>query len=168
MNSTIQLTAEEERELQAFEEQQYQMTLISALGPSGFTETNDELHAFAGKVVAEAKETLQKKPIQCRLWGFRHDGYEMLSFDLFSDYKSQCMPITITACHEQNLEDLNEPDVYDMVEAWHLASLIIRGLDAHIKTGRHCNEVNERLLAHPLKGDETNGKINLWKDEQTK
>ncbi|MCE7732363.1 hypothetical protein [Vibrio campbellii] len=168
MNSTIQLTAEEEQELQAFEEQQYQMTLISALGPSGFTETNDELHAFAGKVVAEVKETLQKKPIQCRLWGFRHDGYEMLSFDLLSDDKSQCMPITITACHEQNLEDLNEPDVYDMVEAWHLASLIIRGLDAHIKTGHHCNEVNERLLAHPLKGDETNGKINMWKDEQTK
>jgi hypothetical protein len=97
MNSNVQLTDEEEQELQAFEEQQYQVTLLSDLGSSGFTETNDKLHAFAGKVVAEAKETLQKKPIQCRLWGFRHDGYEMLSCDLFSDDKSQCMPITITA-----------------------------------------------------------------------
>ncbi len=163
MNSTIQLTNEEEQELQAFEKQQYQMTLISALGPSGFTETNDELHAFAGKVVAKAKETFQQKPIQCCLWGFRHDGYEMLSCDLFSDDKSLRMPITITAGHEQNLEDLNEPDVYDMVEALHLASLIIHGLDAHIKTGRHSNEINELLLARPLKGNETNGKINLWK-----
>ncbi|EHJ9985468.1 hypothetical protein KB976_004609 [Vibrio parahaemolyticus] len=93
MNSTIQLTDEEEQELQAFEEQQYQMTLISDLGPSGFTETNDELHSFAGKVVAKAKETFRQKPILCRLWGFRHDGYEMLSCDLFSDDKSLRMPI---------------------------------------------------------------------------
>ncbi len=163
MNSNIQLTDEEEQELQSFENQQYQMTLISALGPSGFTETNDGLHAFAGKVIAKAKETFQHKPIQCCLWGYRHDGYEMLSCDLFSDDKSLCMPITITACHEQNLEDLSEPDVYDMVEALHLASLIIHGLDAHIKTGHHSNEVNKRLLARPLKGNETNGKINLWK-----
>ncbi|MGF1894019.1 hypothetical protein L4D18_21600 [Vibrio campbellii] len=164
----IALSDEEEKALQAFESQQYQVTLISGLGPYGFTETNDKLHAFAGKVVAEAKETFQKKPIQCHLWGFRHDGYEMLICDLFSDDKSQCMPITITACHEQNLESLDEPDVYDMVEAWHLASLIINGLDAHIKPGRHCNEVNERLLARPLKGNETNGMIDLWKGEQRK
>ncbi|NMU18813.1 hypothetical protein HKA97_02345, partial [Vibrio parahaemolyticus] len=59
VNLPVQLTDEEEQELQAFEKQQYQMTLISALGPSGFTETNDELHAFAGKVVAKAKETFQ-------------------------------------------------------------------------------------------------------------
>lgn len=163
VNLPVQLTDEEEQELQAFEEQQYQMTLISDLGPSGFTETNDELHTFAGKVVAKAKETFQQKPILCRLWGFRHDGYEMLSCDLFSDDNSLRMPFTITACHEQNLEDLDEPDVYDMVEALHLASLIIHGLDAHIKTGCHNNEINERLLARPLKGNETNGKINLWK-----
>ncbi|TNZ86138.1 hypothetical protein CGK40_24695 [Vibrio parahaemolyticus] len=56
VNLPVQLTVEEEQELQAFEEQEYQMTLISGLGPSGVTETNDELHAFAGKVVAKAKK----------------------------------------------------------------------------------------------------------------
>ncbi|YCO02362.1 hypothetical protein ACB087_10305 (plasmid) [Vibrio sp. VNB-15] len=162
-NPVIQLTDEEEQELQIFEKQQYQMTLISGLGTSGFTKTNDKLHAFAGKLVAKAKETFQQKPIQCRLWGFRHGDYEMLSCDLLNGDKSQRMPITITACYEQNLEDLNEPDVYDMVEALHLASLIIHGLDAHIETGRHGNEVSKRLLARPLKGNETNGKIKLWK-----
>ena len=113
VNPPVQLTDEEEQELQAFEEQQhqkefqelekqqYQMPLISALGPSGFTETNDGLHAFVGKVVAKAKETFQQKPILCCLWGFRHDEYEMLSCDLFSDDKLLCMPITITACHQR-------------------------------------------------------------------
>ena len=72
VNPPVQLTDEEEQELQAFEEQQhqkefqelekqqYQMPLISALGPSGFTKTNDKLHTFAGKVVAKAKETFQQ------------------------------------------------------------------------------------------------------------
>ena len=135
---------------------------ISDLGVSGFTKTNNDLHIFAGKAVAKAKETFHNKPIHCSLWACRHDGYEMLSCDLFSDDGALEMPMTILAENEQNLTFINEPCVHDMVEALHLASLIIGGLDPKIQIGRHSNETNESLLARPLKENETNGNINLW------
>jgi hypothetical protein len=140
---------------------------ISELGPMGFTHTNDELHAFAGQVVAKAKDTFQAHPIHCHLWAFRHDKYEMLSCDLFNDDVQLRMPITITACQHQQLHHLDEPDVHDITEAFHLASLIIRALDAQVEIGRHGNEINERVLARPLKGQETNGDIDLWKHTAT-
>ncbi|NOI26805.1 hypothetical protein [Vibrio mediterranei] len=136
----------------------------SELGPMGFTYTNDNLHAFAGQVVAKAKDMFQAHPIYCRLWAFRHDEYEMLSCDLFCDDDSLHMPITITACQHQQLHHLDEPDVQDMTEAFHLASIIICALEAQIEIGRHHNEINKHVLARPLKGKETNGDIHLWKN----
>ncbi|MGX9517243.1 hypothetical protein ACWX0P_00080 [Vibrio mediterranei] len=152
------------REEVGLDDNEVTCSTASELGPTGFTYTNDNLHAFAGQVVAKAKDMFQAHPIYCRLWAFRHDEYEMLSCDLFCDDDSLHMPITITACQHQQLHHLDEPDVQDMTEALHLASLIICALEAQIEIGRHHNEINEHVLARPLKGKETNGDIYLWKN----
>lgn len=142
---------------------------ISALGASGFTHTNNELHAFAGKVVALAREKFHGQPIQCNLWGYRHDSNESLSCDLISGDNTISLPITIICTGSSFLEFpyLDGIEVVDMVEALHLSSLIIQGVDATVVTGRHESEINESLLARPLEKYETNGQIDLWQNNAT-
>ncbi len=136
---------------------------ISTLSASGFRYTNNELHAFAGKTASFAKETFKDKPVFCSLWGFRHDGCEILSCDLSSPEQSIRLPITIMSTGSSLLEHLDGIEVIDMVEALHLASLIIHGVGATVVTGRHSNEINESLFAKPLREHQASSPINLWR-----
>ncbi|HIF0756558.1 TPA: hypothetical protein ACXYP6_005050 [Escherichia coli] len=73
------------------------------------------------------------------------------------------MPVTISAVERQMLEYLDEPEVFDMAEALHLAGLITKALDAKVIIGLGRNEVNPDVLAKPLGEGHSNGEINLWK-----
>ncbi|CDL86680.1 hypothetical protein [Xenorhabdus cabanillasii] len=138
---------------------------ISRLEPSGFTETNKELHDCAGKIVKEAKALFKSAPITAEVWPYRYGGELMISCDLFlEDDSSINLPITICACKSQGF-DYSEPNVFDMAEALHLAGLITKALNAKVIIGLGGNEVNPDVLEKPLTVGQTNGKINLWKNQ---
>lgn len=137
----------------------------SRLEPSGFTETNAALHACAGHIVAKAKASFAGAPVKAQLWAYRWHDCEVLSCDLLSEDAANAIPVTITAAGRQMLDVPDEPEVFDMTEAVHLAGLIIQALDATVTVGRTANEVNEAVLPAPLPEGHTNGTINLWRDQ---
>ncbi|WP_261641006.1 hypothetical protein [Erwinia mallotivora] len=135
----------------------------SHLPPSGFTSTSTALHTAAGGIVDAARQLFGDRPVRASVWAFRHDGCTMLSCDLFcGDDDSLNMPITITAEGEADFTVPDEPTVYDLTEALHLAGLITRALDAQVVLGLGKNETNPAVLARPLATGETNGPVNLW------
>lgn len=136
----------------------------SRLEPSGFTETNAALHACAGHIVAKVKASFAGAPVKAQLWAYRWHDCEVLSCDLLSEDAANAIPVTITAAGRQMLDVPDEPEVFDMTEAVHLAGLIIQALDATVTVGRTANEVNEAVLPAPLAAGHTNGRINLWRD----
>ncbi|NPE55899.1 hypothetical protein HLB25_10295 [Dickeya dadantii] len=140
---------------------------ISRLDPSGFTETNKDLHDCAGAIVKKAKEIFKSEPVIAQVWSYRWDGYSMISCDLFSQDRTVGMPVTISAVGRQMFKVLDEPDVFDMAEAVHLAGLITKALDAKVIVGLGRNEVNPDVLAKPLGEGHSNGEINLWKEDYT-
>ncbi|MCL6336287.1 hypothetical protein EXT65_21065 [Pectobacterium carotovorum subsp. carotovorum] len=152
---------ENEKEIQQLEEAE--LIKLSHLEPSGFTETNKELHDCAGKIVKKAKEKFKDEPVITKVWAYRFGGYNMISCDLFTQDRSVTMPVTISAVERQMLDDLDEPDVFDMAEAVHLVGLITQALDATVIVGLGRNEINPHVLAQPLGEGHTNGAINLWR-----
>lgn len=68
------------------------------------------------------------------------------------------------AAGRQMLDVPDEPEVFDMTEALHLAGMITQALDATVTVGRTGNEVNETVLPAPLPAGNTNGRINLWRE----
>lgn len=140
---------------------------VSRLEPSGFTETNKALHDCAGEIVRKAKAMFKSEPVIAQVWSYRWGGYGMISCDLFSQDRTVSMPVTISAVERQMLEYLDEPEVFDMAEAVHLAGLITKALDAKVIVGLGRNEVNPDVLTKPLGKDHTNGEINLWKEDYT-
>lgn len=150
-----------EKEAQAQAERQK----LSRLEPSGFTGTSAALHECAGRIVAKAKASFAGAPVRAQLWAYRWHDCEILSCDLLSEDAANAIPVTITAAGRQMLDVPDEPEVFDMTEALHLAGLIIQALDATVTVGRTGNEVNEAVLSGPLPAGHTNGRINLWQDQ---
>lgn len=74
------------------------------------------------------------------------------------------IPLCITAGQEQCSDPIDEPTVYDLPEALHLAGIIIRGVKADIEIGRYFNETNPAVLTRPLQHRQTNGPIYLWEE----
>ncbi|MCX8959095.1 hypothetical protein EHW65_18215 [Erwinia psidii] len=145
------------------QKQENAFNLVSHLPPSGFTRTSTALHTAAGGIVDAARRLFGDRQVRASVWAFRHDGCTMLSCDLFcDDDDSLNMPVTVTAEGEANFSVLDEPTVYDLTEALHLAGLIIRALGAKVVLGLGKNESNPAVLARPLAEGETNGPINLW------
>ena len=140
---------------------------ISNLPASGFTNTNKELHEWAGNLVRYAKEIFGAQPINAEVWSYREKDGMMLSCDLSNSDKSLSLPIIIDTVSEYYFPEIKggvaEADVPDMVEAIHLAGIITQALGAKVKVGLGQNEVNPDVLSKPLVGKQTNGKINLWK-----
>jgi len=136
----------------------------SRLEPSGFTETSSALHECAGHIVAKAKAYFAGAPVKAQLWAYRWDDCEILSCDLLSEDAANAIPVTITAAGRQMLDVPDEPEVFDMTEALHLAGMITQALDATVTVGRTGNEVNETVLPAPLPAGNTNGRINLWRE----
>ncbi|EKN4845613.1 hypothetical protein [Yersinia sp. 2105 StPb PI] len=147
------------------QERESEQLKISRLDPSGFTETNKALHDCAGAVVKKAKELFKSEPVMAQVWSYRWGGYDMISCDLYSQDRTVSMPVTISAVERQMLEYLDEPEVFDMAEAVHLAGLITKALDAKVIVGLWRNEVNPDVLTKPLGEGYSNGEINLWKQE---
>ena len=133
------------------------------LPASGFTFTRTELHAAAGAIVARAREKFgDSAEIQAGLWSYREQGCSFLSCDL--SVGDNYMPLTICAAGRYQLSYIDEPEVFDMAEAIHLAGIVITALGAKMTIGRQVNEVNPDVLQRPMKPDETNGRMNLWQD----
>ncbi len=151
-----------EAEEKSGRERESELEKISRLEPSGFTETNSALHECAGKIVSNARELFKSEPVIAQVWSYRWGGYDTISCDLFTAEREDCMPVTITATGRQMLDYLDEPDVFDMAEALHLAGMITKALDAKVIIGLGKNEVNTALLSKPLTDGHTNGEINLW------
>lgn len=154
---------ENEKEAQQLKEAEILKT--SHLDPSGFTKTNNELHDCAGKIVRYAKEKFKKERVIARVWAYRFEGCNMMACDLFTQDRSVTMPVTISAVERQMLDDLDEPEVFDIAEAIHLVGLITQALDAKVIVGLGRNETNHQVLALPLGEGHTNGAINLWQSE---
>jgi hypothetical protein len=154
--------AAQDRENQA--ETEAERLKQSRLEPSGFTETSSALHECAGHIVAKAKAYFAGAPVKAQLWAYRWDDCEILSCDLLSEDAANAIPVTITAAGRQMLDVPDEPEVFDMTEALHLAGMITQALDATVTVGRTGNEVNETVLPAPLPAGNTNGRINLWRE----
>jgi hypothetical protein len=154
----------EDEETEKEENRQKEALKMSRLDPSGFTETNKDLHVCAEKIVKRAKEIFKAEPVMAHVWSYRWGGYNMISCDLSSLDQKISMPITISAVERQMLEYFDEPDVFDMAEALHIVGIVTQALDAKIKIGLGRNEVNPAVLSSPLKEGETNGRIYLWKN----
>lgn len=162
LNHFDDIAAEDREKLAATEAERLKQ---SRLEPSGFTETSAALHACAGHIVAKAKASFAGAPVRAQLWAYRWHDCEVLSCDLLSEDAANAIPVTITAAGRQMLDVPDEPEVFDMTEAAHLAGLIIQALDATVTVGRTGNEVNEAVLSGPLPAGHTNGRINLWQDQ---
>ncbi|HBW0966177.1 TPA: hypothetical protein MEE01_005646 [Klebsiella pneumoniae] len=154
----------EVEETEKGENRQKELLKISLIDPSGFTETNKELHGCAGKIVKRAKEVFKSEPVAAEVWSYRWGGYNIISCDLCSLDQKISMPITISAVERQMLEYFDEPEVFDMAEALHLVGIVTQALGANIKIGLGGNEVNPDVLSSPLKEGATNGRIHLWEN----
>ncbi|EPL6275308.1 hypothetical protein N6147_001955 [Proteus mirabilis] len=136
----------------------------SLLVPSGFTFTDTGLHGIAGKIVAYVREQAKGQALTAHVWPYRHDNSHMLSCDFHSKDSNLIIPLCITAGQEQCSDPIDEPTVYDLPEALHLAGIIIRGVKADIEIGRYFNETNPAVLTRPLQHRQTNGPIYLWEE----
>ncbi|ABS45656.1 MULTISPECIES: hypothetical protein [Yersinia pseudotuberculosis complex] len=145
------------------EEDSKERLKISDLDSSGLTRTNIALHEITGKMVAEVRKQFGSSPLTGHLWAYRHGEAEILCCDLYCKESDTHMPFTITATGIQRFRGTDEPYVYDMAEAVHLAGLLIRALDVTVEVGRGSNEVNPAVLVNQLSKNRTNGPINLWK-----
>lgn len=163
LNNFDEIAAQDlEKEAQAQAERQK----LSRLEPSGFTETSEALHACAGHIVAKAKAYFDGAPVKAEVWAYRwYDNCEIVSCDLWTEGSDKAMPVTITATGQQRLDIHDEPDVFDMTEALHLAGMITQALGATVTVGRTVNEANQAVLPAPLPAGHTNGTINLWRDQ---
>jgi hypothetical protein len=133
---------------------------------SGFTKTNTELHTWAGKLVSKIKNKFKEIEITAHVATYREQGREHLSCDLINVEHNISMPITICAEGDYYLPldtDMSEADVHDMTEATHLAGLITQAVNAKVILGRLVNEINPEVLANPLRENQTNDHINIWK-----
>lgn len=135
------------------------MAVTCDLPPSGFTRTITEVHEWADAVVTAARKHLSG-PVSVHLWAYRHGLHQTLSCDLFDNFGGvYCVGLhaadqyVLTAAHPQDAEAM----VPDLVDATHIAGIIIRALDAAVSVGRYVNEVNEAVLAQPLGPGHTNG-----------
>lgn len=136
----------------------------SQLVPSGFTFTDTGLHGIAGKIVAYVREQAKGQALTAHVWPYRHDDSHMLSCDFHSKESDLVIPLCITAGQEQCGDPIDEPTVYDLPEALHLAGIIIRAVKADIEIGRYFNETNPAVLTRPLQHRQTNGPIHLWEE----
>lgn len=137
---------------------------ISRLEPSGFTFTDTDLHTIANKIVNYVRSRANGQTLTAHVWPYRYDGDHMLSCDFHSTDSDLIIPLYITALREQSDTPIDEPTVYDLPEALHLAGLVTRALNVEVKIGRYRNETNQAVLARPLKNAETNGQIDLWEE----
>ena len=135
------------------------MTVTCDLPPSGFTRTITAAHEWAGTVAKAARQHLSGA-INVHLWAYRHGQHQTLSCDLFdSSGGVYCVGLHAAgqyALHAANPQDA-EALVPDLVDATHIAGIIIRALEAEVTVGRYVNEVNEAVLAQPLGPGHTNG-----------
>lgn len=135
----------------------------SELSSSGFTHTSIVLHLAAKVIVNNARALFKNNKIYAHIYSYREQDYEHLACDLFiKKDQHQTMPITICAAKKSFFDCWDEPDVIDMTEAVHLVGIITTALSATIICGLHRNEVNHAVLDQPLKGNETNGKMDLF------
>lgn len=134
----------------------------STLGPDGFTFTDTGLHNMAGQLVSHIRQQSNGQALQARVWPYRHDDAQMISFDFTIKGTNQIIPVCVSALGEQCAEPVDEPTVYDMAEALHLIGMVTRALDAEVTIGRYRNERNVAVLAQPLQAHQTNGPISLW------
>ena len=139
----------------------------SQLGPDGFTFTLTKAHIWCEQQVKKIREAIEfnSGEIQGHIWAYRHDDCEMLALHVTVDGES-IYDATITGNDGEYESILSGDEVYipDMVEAIHLAGIIFMSLDIPLCIGRNVNELNEDVLYRPLKNNETNGPINLWKN----
>jgi hypothetical protein len=132
------------------------------LPASGFTFTIKEAHDWARMVTGAASRRLSG-PVSEHIWAYRHDDTQILSCNL-SDATDACFPISLseTGTHYFHVSEQEaEATVCDMVEATHLAGIIVRAVNASISLGLFANEVNPEVLAQPLIADQTNGHMAL-------
>lgn len=166
LNHFDEIAAENRENLAATEAEERQKR--SDLDPSGCTKTNTALHECAGRIVAEVRNHFGDAPVNADVWSQRwYNGDEIISCDFWKDENDKALPLTvsITALAQQRLDITDEPDVFDMTEALHLAGLITQALNATVTVGRTDKEANEAVLSAPLPAGHTNGRINLWQDQ---
>lgn len=135
------------------------MTVTCDLPPSGFTRTITEVHEWTSGVVTAARKHLSGA-VSVHLWAYRYGLNQTLSCDLF-DSSGGVYCVGLHAVGQYALTPANPHDaeamVPDLVDATHIAGIIIRALDAVVSVGRYVNEVNEAVLAQPLGPGHTNG-----------
>lgn len=118
----------------------------SRLLVDGSTMNNIGLEFYVQQLSQAIKKEMNQDSLVIHIWPYREGNNEFLACDIFKsetkeigDFKRKAIPITISAINENSLSSLDNPIVYDMTEAIHLAGLLSRKLNAKIILGRESN-----------------------------
>lgn len=140
----------------------------SDLGSSGFTSTLFKAHAWCGTQVSAIREVFgpSVEGVRASLWAYRYGDGHNLSLDLVraSDSRSYSITLQAVGCYDDDEALDPSGDVYvpDLVEALHLAGIILKSLGLTPYVGAGQNEVNAEVLQVPLAEGHTNGPIRLF------
>lgn len=141
---------------------------MSDLPSSGFTHTDTAAHGWcldrAGEIRQKFKNEIDAGTLVANIFPYRHYDQEYVALDFWDDSgkNPDAYPITFNVgFSEPRFESASDPFVQDMVEALHLAGIILASLNIKPSVGRQENELNHGVLAEPLKPGQTNGRISL-------
>lgn len=124
------------------------------LPTTGFTYTATSVHAWAHQVTIYARERLGPGAVIASLWPYRDGSTVGLACDFSTDVGTADARYDITFT-EGGKTDLSASRtssdcvVYDLADAIHMASLVVRGLDAKLYIGRWSRERNPEIQAFP-------------------
>ncbi|WP_454912940.1 hypothetical protein [Variovorax gossypii] len=124
---------------------------LCRLPPSGFTETDTRVFRWAEAAVVSLRGSLHG-PITASLSSYRWDGGQMLALDL-EDGNGRRQAINFTAPFEHSF-CTSDPLVPDLVEAMHMANIVLRALDVTLEVGGYWqNEVNSEIAPRACSTD---------------
>ena len=150
----------------------------SDIGAGGFSFTATALHQWCKIEVERLKHRFDFEygAVTVELTSYRHRGDNHLTLD-FLENGVHVDSIDFCAYGENTYHlqtqtagkiKHNYVEIVDMAEALHATGIILQALNVtHVTIGKTTNETNEAVVAYPFVGRQTNGDINLWKDDNS-
>lgn len=130
------------------------------LPTTGYTYTATPVHVWAHEATLHARAKLGIGPVIVSLWAYRDGSTVGLACDFSAEdgTADERYDITFTEGGTTDLsasKDGCDCVVYDLADALHMASLVIRGLDAKLYIGRWSRERNPEIQAFPAPAGST-------------
>jgi hypothetical protein len=127
-------------------------TCDTQLTASGFNYTPNNIHELCTRIVKKAQSVFDDLTlVECYLWAYHHTGTPYLALDMSSG-KDAYLSITMLPIGNYDLSNEEEPCLFDMVEALHVAGIVTQLLGIkNITIGNLNHETNREIPELPLK-----------------